>query len=121
MESQNVRNISKEQQQSVLIEIEEGVHYVLSQLNLIILAEICLISGLAFGITQPLNVFGILERLGLAKEKAQVFAAAEGIGMLIGGGIAVTLTAFGENHTKIIITVFLLKFCYDNTVRSTIS
>lgn len=38
MESQNVLNISKEQQQSVLIEIEEGVHYVLSQLNLIVLA-----------------------------------------------------------------------------------
>lgn len=38
MESQNVRNISKEQQQSVLIEIKEGVQYVLSQLNLIILA-----------------------------------------------------------------------------------
>lgn len=40
-----------------------------------------------------------MERLGLAKEKAQGFAAAEGIGMLIGGGIAVALTAFGENHT----------------------
>ncbi|AYV69531.1 hypothetical protein C2I06_23325 [Niallia circulans] len=49
--------------------------------------EICLISDLAFGITQPLNVFVIMERLGLAKEKAQGFAAAEGIGMLIGGGI----------------------------------
>ncbi|MED5098674.1 hypothetical protein CHH62_21880 [Niallia circulans] len=83
--------------------------------------EICLISGLAFGIIQPLDVFVIMERLGLAKEKAHGFAAAEGIGMLIGGGIAVALTAFGENHTKIIMTVFLLNFCYDNTVRSTIS
>ena len=35
--------------------------------------EICLISGLAFGIIQPLNVFGIMERLGLEKEKTQGF------------------------------------------------
>ncbi|KLV25511.1 hypothetical protein ABW02_16145 [Niallia circulans] len=60
-------------------------------------------------------------KLGLAKEKAQGFAAAERIGMLISGGLAVALSAFGENHTKIIMTVCLLNFCYDNTVRSTIS
>ncbi|MEI2366964.1 MULTISPECIES: hypothetical protein [Niallia] len=45
----------------------------------------------------------------------------EWIGMLIGGGIAVVLTAFLERHTKIMMTVCLLNFCYDNTVRSTIS
>lgn len=80
-----------------------------------------LISGLAFGIIQPLDVFVIMERLGLAKEKAQWFAAAEKIGMLIGGGIAVVVTVFLERHTKIMMTVCLLNFCYDNTVRSTIS
>ena len=104
------RNIAKEQQQSVVVEIKEGVQYVLSQLNLKIIAAMFFISGLAFGITQPLDVFVIMERLGLEKEDVQWFAAAEGIGMLIGGGIAVALTVFVERYTKMVMTLCMLIF-----------
>ena len=102
------RNISIEDQKSILLEIKEGINYVLSQTNLKIIAALFLLLGLAIGITQPLDVFVIMEQLGLEKESVQWFSAAEGIGMLMGGGIAVTLTAFVERNAKIVMTMCIL-------------
>ena len=44
--------------------------------------------GLAVGLTNPLEVFLVIERLGMEKEAVQYLAAADGIGMLIGGIVA---------------------------------
>lgn len=102
------RNISKESQQSVIVEIKEGIRYVLSQTNLKVIAAFFFILGISFGITQPLDVFVIMERLNLEKESVQWFAAAEGIGMLIGGAIAVTLGTFVERNAKVVMTLSTL-------------
>ncbi len=47
------------------------------------------IIGLAVGLTTPLEVFLVIERLGMEKGSSSIFsAAADGIGMLIGGIVA---------------------------------
>ena len=99
------RNIAKQNQQSVWVEIKEGLRYVLAQTNLKVIAGFFFILGLSVGITMPLDVFVIMERLGLEKEDVQWFSAAEGIGMLVGGGLAVVLTNFVERHARVVITI----------------
>ena len=48
-------------------------------------------SGFSHGLTQPLSVFLITERLGLPKEQLQLLMAAYGIGMIVGGGLVMAV------------------------------
>lgn len=102
------RNISKEEQQSVWLEIKSGLKYVFSKINLIVITCLFFVVGIALGITQPLDVFVIMERLGLEKESVQWLAAAEGVGMLIGGGIAIALTSFVERNAKLVMGICMV-------------
>jgi len=103
-----VKNKSKTETKSALIDVKEGLIYVFKHNNLKFIACLFFIVGISFGITQPLDVFVIMERLGLPKESVQWFAAAEGIGMLLGGGLAVTLSSFVEKNSKYILTTTIL-------------
>lgn len=98
------RNSEKETK-SALTDIKEGLIYVFKHKNLKYIASLFFVVGVGFGITQPLDVFVIMERLGLPKESVQWFSSAEGIGMLLGGVLAVTLLSFVEKHSR---TVFKL-------------
>ncbi|HEK9101576.1 MFS transporter [Bacillus cereus] len=73
---------------SLLSDIKEGWLYVLQTKNLCMITITFSIIGLAVGLTNPLEVFLVIERLGLEKEAVQYLAAADGIGMLIGGVVA---------------------------------
>ncbi|WP_254660915.1 MFS transporter [Bacillus sp. FJAT-27225] len=84
--------VKEEQQSTLMQEMKEGFRYVLGSRPLSLLGGCFAISGLAIGLTQPLGVFLITERLGLPKEDLQWLMAAFGIGMILGGGITVAVS-----------------------------
>lgn len=98
----------KAEKTSPLKDIKEGFRYVLGHANLKLIAVMFLISGLAMGVTQPLDVFVTMNRLGLPKESVQWFAAAEGAGMLAGGLLAAMLTAQITRYRRGVITVIMI-------------
>lgn len=85
----------------------EGIRYVQRSANLRIIAIMFLIMGVGIGITQPLDVFVTMERLGLPKEAVQWFEAAAGIGVLLGGAIAAASMRWVERHRSKIIPLAL--------------
>ncbi|RFU66043.1 MFS transporter [Peribacillus glennii] len=74
---------------TLMQEIQEGFRYVWNSRTLSLLGGCFAMAGLAIGLTQPLGVFLITERLGLPKEDLQWLMTAFGIGMILGGGITV--------------------------------
>ena len=70
---------------SLIREMKDGFRYVWKSKILTLLGGSFLAAGLAIGLTQPLGVFIITERLGLPKEQLQWLMAAFGIGMILGG------------------------------------
>ncbi|MED4534267.1 MFS transporter [Metabacillus fastidiosus] len=73
---------------SVLEEMKDGIRYVISKKELRLLGLCFMAAGLAIGLTQPLSIFVVTERLGLAKENLQWLLMANGIGMIVGGAIS---------------------------------
>lgn len=73
-------------------EMKQGFRYVLNSRHLTLLGGLFMAAGLAIGLTQPLGVFLITERLGLPKENLQWLMAAFGVGMILGGGITVAIS-----------------------------
>ncbi|MGM9922953.1 MAG: MFS transporter [Bacillus sp. (in: firmicutes)] len=73
---------------TVLVELREGFIYVRNSSNLRRICYIFFFIGLASGLTQPLEVFLITDRLQLPKETLQWLASLGGAGMLVGGIIA---------------------------------
>ncbi|MCY8514190.1 MFS transporter [Bacillus atrophaeus] len=100
----------KTEKGSAISDIKEGFKYIMGQTNLKLIAAMFLISGVAIGITQPLDVFVIMERLGLPKESVQWFAASEGVGMLIGGTLAAVFSKWIDRHKRIVITSTLISW-----------
>ncbi|WP_409294152.1 MFS transporter [Peribacillus sp. SCS-26] len=76
---------------SLVQEMKDGFRYVKNSRPLTLLGGSFAAAGLAIGLTQPLGVFLITERLGLPKEDLQWLMAAFGIGMILGGGLTVAL------------------------------
>ena len=79
----------KRPQTSLMQEMKAGFSYVWNSRALSMLGGCFAAAGLALGLTQPLAVFLITERLGLPKEMLQWLMAAFGIGMILGGGVTV--------------------------------
>ncbi|MCD7034411.1 MFS transporter [Metabacillus sp. GX 13764] len=77
---------------TLMQEMKDGFRYVLGSKPLTLLGGCFAAAGLAIGLTQPLGVFLITERLGLPKEDLQWLMAAFGIGMILGGGLAVGIS-----------------------------
>jgi MFS transporter, DHA3 family, macrolide efflux protein len=72
-------------------EMKDGFRYVWNSRPLTMLGGCFAATGLAMGLTQPLAVFLITERLGLPKEQLQWLMAAFGIGMILGGVLTMAL------------------------------
>ena len=77
---------------SFFSELKEGFKYVYNRKALMILGGTFLLAGLAVGITQPLGVFIVIERLGLPKENLQWLLAVFGVSMLLGGGVIMSIS-----------------------------
>lgn len=81
-------NEEKTTQSTLFQEMADGIRYVLSKKVLTLLGVCFFAAGLAIGLIQPLGVFLVTERLGLEKEYLQWLMMANGIGMILGGGLA---------------------------------
>lgn len=77
---------------SLFQQVKEGFIYVKGNINLVIIACICLAVGIGQGIINPLGVYVIIERLGLDKENVQWFYSLTGAGLLFGGVIAALIS-----------------------------
>jgi MFS transporter, DHA3 family, macrolide efflux protein len=77
---------------SLFMEMKDGFRYVWSSKPLTLLGGCFAAAGLAIGLTQPLGVFLITDRLGLPKEELQWLMTAFGAGMIIGGGVTVAIS-----------------------------
>ncbi|MBS4174345.1 MFS transporter [Bacillus sp. FJAT-49736] len=79
-------SVEKATKQSTLWqEMKGGIQYVLAKKELRLLGICFMAAGLAIGLMQPLNIFLVTERLGLAKEHLQWLLTVNGIGMILGG------------------------------------
>ncbi|MGG4033097.1 MFS transporter [Paenibacillus cisolokensis] len=92
----------------LLRDMREGIRYVAGKPNLRLTAVMFLLVGCATGITQPLDVFVTMERLGLAKEAVQWFEALAGVGLLAGGIIAAVFSGIVDRHRSLIIPLALM-------------
>jgi MFS transporter, DHA3 family, macrolide efflux protein len=72
---------------SLWFEMKLGFQYVWSSKILLTLGGSFVAAGLGLGIVQPLAIFLVTERLAMEKEGLQWLLAANGTGMIIGGGI----------------------------------
>ncbi|MGG1575454.1 MFS transporter [Fictibacillus sp. NRS-1165] len=77
---------------TLMQEMKDGFRYVLGSRPLTLLGGCFAAAGLAIGLTQPLGVFLITEQLGLPKEQLQWLMAAFGIGMILGGGLTISMS-----------------------------
>lgn len=82
------RETEKTEDHPLVKEMIAGIRYVLSNKPLTLLSGIFLSAGLALGLTQPLAVFLVTERLQLEKEALQWLLTANGIGMILGSAVA---------------------------------
>jgi len=72
-------------------DLREGVRFLRGERGLQRLFFVFALIGLGAGIAQPLEIFIVTERLELTPDKVQWFAAADGLGLLVG---ALTAAAF---------------------------
>ncbi|MEH7444206.1 MFS transporter [Bacillus sp. JJ1122] len=86
------KTVEEKRETSLMEEMKDGFRYVLNSKHLSLLGGTFMAAGLAIGLTQPLGVFLITERLDLPKENLQWLMAAFGIGMILGGGITVGIS-----------------------------
>ncbi|MCM3735836.1 MFS transporter [Bacillus cytotoxicus] len=95
-------------QSSLWNDIKEGWLYVLRSNPLRMLVATFSIIGLASGLVQPLEIFLVVERLGLEKEAVQYLTAADGIGMLIGGVVAAMVATKVKQKHLLVFGIFVL-------------
>ncbi|GFN30742.1 MFS transporter [Paenibacillus xylaniclasticus] len=77
---------------SVLKELKDGFRYVFIHPVLRLLGIAFALGGLAVGITQPLGIFLVVDRLHMDKEFFQWFSIANVIAMVIGGAFVVGIS-----------------------------
>jgi MFS transporter, DHA3 family, macrolide efflux protein len=85
------RELERKEATRLRTEMALGFRYVLSNKLLVSLGGCFLAAGLAIGLISPLGIFLVTENLGLTKEHLQWFTAANGVAMILGGGLAIGL------------------------------
>lgn len=88
-------------------DLMDGLRYVKDSSNLRLTAALFLISGLSIGLTQPLDVFVAMQRLGLPKEGVQWLTASEGVGMLAGGLVAAACAVWVGRYRREVMTAIM--------------
>ncbi|MGE6257195.1 MFS transporter [Heyndrickxia sporothermodurans] len=82
----------EEKTTTLLQEMKSGIQYVLAKKELKLLGICFMAAGLAIGLIQPLNIFLVMERLGLPKEDLQWLLMVNGAGMIIGGAFSMVFS-----------------------------
>lgn len=102
----------KEKEGSTLLQdMVAGIRYVLSKRILTLLGACFFLAGLAVGLIQPLGIFLVTERLGLPKEYLQWLLTASGIGMILGGGLAMGVSKKIKPAMMLILGISMSTIC----------
>lgn len=91
---------------TLLHEMKEGFRYVWNSRMLTLLGVSFAAAGLSLGLTQPLAIFVITEKLGLQKEYLQWLMAAFGAGMILGGGL--TMGAAKKISPQVLLSIGMI-------------
>ncbi|OUM88390.1 MAG: MFS transporter [Bacillus thermozeamaize] len=78
--------------QALREDIVQGFRYVMGHKVFVTLGACFLIVGFAIGMIHPLGIFIVTERLGMDKEMLQWLIAANGMAMILGGGLTMVLS-----------------------------
>lgn len=73
-------------------EMKYGLQYVWSRKVLVTLGGVFAAAGLGMGLIHPLAIFLVTEHLGIDKEYLQWLFAANGVAMIVGGGVVMVLS-----------------------------
>ncbi|MGZ0051103.1 MFS transporter [Brevibacillus gelatini] len=76
---------------ALLAEMASGIRYVLSSRVLSLLGVCFLAAGFGIGMVQPLAIFLVTEQLHLPKESLQWLLMVQGMGMIVGGALTMSL------------------------------
>jgi MFS family permease len=86
------RSMERLSVQAIVRDFRDGLRYMREHANLKVLLAMFGILALGAGLTAPLDIFLVTERLGLAEADLQWFTALAGLGLLIGAIIAASLS-----------------------------
>lgn len=86
----------------------EGIHYIRQSQQLSAFLIVFAILAFGVGLVQPLDLYLITDRLQLPKESLQWFTALAGVGMLVGGIIAVTIPSIVNKKQNFFVGLFIL-------------
>ncbi|MBR2564624.1 MAG: MFS transporter [Paenibacillus sp.] len=109
----------RETDNSLLADIKEGWHYVTQSRSLKMLGLVFACVGLSAGLINPLTIFLVTERLGLEQTALQFLSGASGLGLLIGGVIAATVSSRLNQTKTLIVGLLCLAFTMLGEVLST--
>lgn len=93
---------------ALLSDIKEGWRYVTGSSSLRVLALVFGFVGLSSGLIQPLEIFIITERLGLEQTHLQFLSGVSGAGLLVGGGIAATISSKLNQNVTLVVSLICL-------------
>lgn len=93
---------------TLISDIKEGWRYVTGSSSLRLLALVFGFVGLSSGLIQPLEIFIITERLGLEQTHLQFLSGVSGAGLLVGGGIAATISSKLNQNVTLVVSLICL-------------
>ncbi|CAN7764777.1 MFS transporter [Paenibacillus sp. LjRoot153] len=80
-----------------------GLRYVISNKIIIYMGCFFLTAGMGLGLVNPLGIFLVTEHLGLTAKDLQWFTAVNGVGMVIGGMFAMSLSKKAKPHAMLLL------------------
>lgn len=84
----DLENDIEKKEITLLQEMLDGIKYVKKKKALTLLGLCFMAAGLGIGLIQPLGIFIVTEQLGLSKESLQWLLTVNGVGMIVGGALA---------------------------------
>lgn len=84
----DLENDNEKKEITLLQEMLDGIKYVKRKKALTLLGLCFMAAGLGIGLIQPLGIFIVTEQLGLSKESLQWLLTVNGVGMIVGGALA---------------------------------
>lgn len=109
----DIEKEKKEEADNFKKELADGFRYVLSNKVLKTMGGVFIACGLAVGLIQPLMIFITMENLGKTKDFLQWLLMANGIGMLIGGGVIFAISKKVSPQKLLAIGIFTGMIFYD--------
>lgn len=86
------REIESKPSAKIAQEMKLGLAYVCSKKVFLYMGSFFLAGGLGLGLISPLGIFLVTEHLGLREERLQWFTSLNGVGMILGGIVAMVLS-----------------------------